>query len=138
MDELELFDRFYMFLENEVKLNDNQKIKPIKPKIEKSNKNTAFVNFRNCCESIRRTQIDIQNYINKELCITSSNDSQGVLIINNKFSPKEIIQIFTQYINTYVKCYQCKSLNTILIKKTRITYIYCELCKSNNPINRLH
>lgn len=114
----------------------SKKIGATKPIIEKQNKKTHFMNFKQFCISINREDVAIKKYFEEELKINMSINSQGSLIIEKIYQPNEIIKICENYIKKFVICQEqkCNSGNTQIIKENRITYIVCNTCKTKKAI----
>ena len=107
-------------------------LKKLEIKIE--NKKTHLLNFRDLCNKISRTEMEVQLYLNDELNCKTSIDQNGVLIINNMYRSNVIQTTIEKYINTFVLCEQCKSKDTIISKEKSYTYLECKNCKSKKCI----
>ena len=106
-----------------------------KPIFDIKNKKTFYINFRNLCNKINRTELEVQLFFNSELnCPRTSIDQNGVLIIGNVYRSNVMMSTIEKYVNTYVLCGQCKSWSTTIIKKKSSTTIECKNCKSKKCI----
>lgn len=123
-----LVDRLYNELE---KQNVNQqKVILDKPIIKVENKKTCIVNFTNICIKLNRNANDVEQYFKKEMNVVTSINAAGGLMITGIYRENQIIKIFTSYIQDFVKCKECSSCDTEIIKENRITYNKCNKCKS--------
>lgn len=102
-----------------------------------SSKRTGWVNFKECCNNINRDFVHLKLFVENELSCQCNFNGNGILIIKGIFSQKNIDIIFRKYINQYVQCTTCKSIETNIKKdkKTRICFIKCFLCESARSIN---
>ena len=83
-----------------------------------------------------------KEFLLSELGTTGNMDGQGSLIIRGKFQAKSVTSILRRYINAYVVCEMCRSLDTSLSRDsaTRLYRLYCENCgasRSVAPINKM-
>ena len=57
------------------------------------------------------------------------------LIINRKISDEEFNNKLEQYLNVYVRCYECNSPDTEIVKEGRVSVIRCKACGAQHPIS---
>ena len=123
-----LVDRLYNELEKQ-HINQ-QKVILDKPIVKIENKKTCVVNFNNICIKLNRATNDVKQYFEKEMNVVTSINAAGGLIITGMFRENQITKIFSSYIQDFVKCKECNSCDTEIIKENRITYNNCNKCKS--------
>ena len=127
-----LVDRLYTELD--ILSVNNHKVILEKPIVNRANKKTFIANFTPICGKLNRTVQEVKQYFEKEMNVITSVNAQGSLVITGMFQEINIMKIFTSYINDYVKCKECSSCDTEIIKENRITYNNCKKCKSKKAI----
>lgn len=125
-----MIDRIY---EN---IQQPKKTKNILPKlvVKCENKKTYFANYLDICASLNRDSDNLVKFLEKELNVGTSVNAQNQLIIDGMFREKHIEKVIVNYIETFVRCCACKSLNTLLIKENRCTFLQCNNCNARNPV----
>jgi translation initiation factor 2 subunit 2 len=113
-----------------------KEIKLKSPQVYKEGpKKTAISNFTEIYKSYNRTKEHLSEYIFKELSKGSINE-KGCLILAGKYFSKDIESVLKKYIEYYVKCDMCNSVNTEIIKEggARISFIICNNCKAERSV----
>lgn len=93
---------------------------------------TVIKNFSQIAETLRRDPSHILKFLAKELATPAGLDGTRA-ILQTKLSQKMIQQKLEAYVIDYVFCKECKSPDTKLIKKDRITFLRCEACGAKSP-----
>lgn len=107
------------------------KLKP--PKTERiGSKKTAWINFRQTCESLNRPEDHLSLFISSEVGALCSITQDGALLIRGIFPAMKLESCVKKYIEMYVKCQMCRSLQTELFKDpaSRLMMINCGFCKA--------
>jgi translation initiation factor 2 subunit 2 len=128
----ELIKRAYESLSS----REKKKNKFIQPEIIVKDRKTFITNFDIFCKSINRENNFVKMYIDKETQFASSlinNDTQ--LKIDTSLKIPHLKNILTIFIKMYILCPECKSSDTILIRKNRKTFTSCGTCKSEKILN---
>lgn len=128
-----MLERIYDHLEN----NANQRSGLSKLIISNENKKTIFHNFETICSQIDRNRNDVLNFIKYELNVPISTNANNSLVITGIFRNRQIERILINYINQYVKCNSCKSLQTKLEKDNKIYNLICKNCNAILSIKML-
>ena len=78
----------------------------------------------------------VQSFYLAELDTTGAIDGDGNFVIKGRYNNKHIEGIMGKYITQYVQCHTCKSLDTEITRDsiTRLSFICCNLCKSQRSI----
>lgn len=99
-------------------------------------KKTVFSNFAGFCKELNRDKEHLMSFILSELCADGSIDGNERLIIRGKYPPSAIEKIVRNYINQYILCSGCKSLDTFIDKEkaTRLTFLRCNVCQASVSI----
>lgn len=91
-------------------------------------KKTRIVNFRTICRNLNRPDDHVRTFLMSELCAPSIVTDDGCLVIRGRHNSHKIYSIINQYIDQYVKCKQCKSYNSKLVKEARLYTCACSMC----------
>merc|ERR1719367_2791142 len=94
-------------------------------------KKTAFVNFTDMANNLRRQPKHLLSFISAELGTVGAVDGSNQLILKGRFQQKHMENVMRRYIKEYVTCHTCKSPTTILEKEERIIFLKSETCQSN-------
>jgi translation initiation factor 2 subunit 2 len=135
----QLVDRAYIKLKALSSSSDKRAF--CKPEIIKHNRKSYITNFIKFCDSINREPEYVKKFIDTYMNSTTSiisdnnmNDDKSGLKFNNIFKPDLIMNSITNYMKEYVLCNLCKSGNTQIKKRDRISYICCNNCKADRAI----
>jgi translation initiation factor 2 subunit 2 len=102
-------------------------------------KKTNFANFKDICSTMNRSQEHFLSYLLVELGTTGSIDGNGCLILKGKFLGKDIESLLRRYMQDYVVCEMCGSLETSLTRNptTRLHSLYCNHCKADRTVSAI-
>ena len=120
--------------------NSSEKLSIPHPQLVKmTGKKIIYANFPQTCEALKRSPEHFQSFIVSELSTDFSVDSNGRLILKDKFKTSQMESIISSYLKQYVKCGECKKYNTELQKDqiTRLTSLVCKECKSSNTVGSI-
>jgi translation initiation factor 2 subunit 2 len=136
---LNLLDRIFKILnKNNIDLVIKNKIIIQTPKIAREGtKKTIFLNFEETCMKLHRESDHVVAYISTELGTIVSIQEGGRLVLRGRFNQKGIENILRNYINEYVLCGSCKSVNTYFKKSevNKLFFLKCEVCKASRFVN---
>jgi translation initiation factor 2 subunit 2 len=107
------------------------------PKVlREGTKKTVFANFTEFCSKIQRDPNHVMAFILEELCANGSLDGTMRLIIRAKYPPIAIESLARKYIQHYVLCNECKSIDTLLDKDkaSRLVFIKCNKCHASQSV----
>lgn len=102
--------------------------------LREGTKKTVFVNFVDLCKAMHRQEDHVMQYLLVELGTTGSLDGQKRLICKGRFMPKVFEGILRRYVNEYCLCSMCKSTDTVLSKKDRLTFVSCNSCGATRSV----
>jgi len=103
--------------------------------LREGNKKTIFANLSEIAERLERTEEHITQFLFAEMGTTGSVDGSRRLVIKGRFQAKQIESLLRRYIQDYVSCKTCRSLNTVLAKgENRLWYITCQTCGSRRTV----
>ncbi len=95
---------------------------------------TVIRNFMDIVDIINRDPKDVAKFFMKEFGIGVNIDGKR-LLINRKIGEEDVNNKFEQYLNVYVRCYECNSPDTEIIREARTSLILCKACGAQHPIN---
>lgn len=126
----EMLDRFY---DNNIK--GKSKTVLSKPEVKLLNRKTYVLNFAKICQQLNRDQNMVLKYFTKEANCATSVSEDGKLIMSNILRNPYVENTLTKFITDHVQCQMCKSQNTSLIKKDRLTYLVCSNCHAEKSVD---
>jgi len=100
-------------------------------------KKTAFVNFTDMANNLRRQPKHLLSFISAELGTVGAVDGSNQLILKGRFQQKHLENVMRRYIKEYVTCHTCKSPTTILEKEDRIYFLKCMTCQSKCSVQAI-
>ncbi|XP_026426975.1 eukaryotic translation initiation factor 2 subunit beta-like isoform X1 [Papaver somniferum] len=129
---MELLGRFFYLLQEnypQVAAGDQTTMKPVQ--VLQAGERTVLVNFMDLCKVMHREAEHVMEFLFAEMGISGSLDGQKRLVIEGKFAAKVIEGILEKYINEYVKCNDCNTHETDLLKEISVK---CKLCGSEQSV----
>ena len=138
----ELLGRVFNILnEKNPELTGGKKRVLLKPPevVREGTKKTVFANFTELCKMMNRSSEHVQQYLLAELGTSGSLDGTSRLILKGRFQPKAFESTLRRYINEYVLCHSCKSMDTLLDKDsaTRLSYLRCQQCGASRSVGSI-
>ena len=110
------------------------RLKIPKAVIMEEGKVTVVRNYMDIIEVINRDPKDVSKFLTKEFGIGMTTDGRR-LIINRRISEEDFNNKMEQYMNVYVRCYECNSPDTEIVREARVSLISCKACGAQHPIN---
>lgn len=91
------------------------------------------------CTAIKREPQHILDFLKAELDVEGNFGSEGNLILVGKYQNKHITNLYKQYLQLYVRCLDCRKLNTELTRdsSTRLQYMTCQDCKATRTVQNI-
>lgn len=133
---LQLLDRLYNKLPEKVQKQGIQALPNLI--ILNIGATTIIRNFKEYCDRLRREDKLCMKYLLKELGVAGSEEANGQLVIQGRFSSSVINALMDRFIKVYVRCSTCGSVDTILVKKDRnVWYISCLACGAQTSVKPL-
>jgi translation initiation factor 2 subunit 2 len=102
-------------------------------------KKTVFTNFMELCKSMNRNHEHVLQFLLSELGTSGSLDGTQRLVVKGRFLPKAFETVLRRYINDYVLCNSCKSVDTLLDRdsSTRIMFLRCQQCSASRTVSAI-
>lgn len=99
-------------------------------------KKTVFTNFMDLCKAMNRNNEHVSAFLLSELGTSGSLDGQQRLVVKGRFLPKSFETVLRRYVNEYVLCPGCKSVDTLLDRDgtTRLMYLRCQQCGASRSV----
>lgn len=136
-----MVDRFFEILRinNPEMASDRQgvKYKIPPPIVLRDGKKTIFANIKQISDKMHRSTEHVIQFLFAELGTTGSVDGAQRLIIKGKFQQKGLEGVLRRYIQEYVQCKTCKSVNTTLMKENRLYFLECNSCGSRRSVQSI-
>jgi translation initiation factor 2 subunit 2 len=107
--------------------------------LREGTKKTVFANFMELSSMMNRNSEHVQQFLLAELGTSGSLDGSNRLILKGRFQPKAFEVTLRRYINEYVLCHSCKSMDTLLDKDsaTRLSYLRCQQCGASRSVTTI-
>jgi translation initiation factor 2 subunit 2 len=121
-------------------LDGAMKLKLKRPTLARiGSKRTAWTNFTECCETLKRSIEHVKDFILAELGATGSIDGDNYLIIKFILKDKHLETIIRKYLNEYVQCKVCNGYDTEMKREAahRLNMISCCHCKSQRSVENI-
>lgn len=103
------------------------------PQIMIEGSNTIFRNFVEVVNHMDRDDNHVYQFILNELGTSGSRDGPRARF-KGRIPPKRIKKTIVNYVNTFIKCGQCKAPDTHFIKQDRTTLLKCQACGATRPV----
>ncbi len=99
-------------------------------------KKTCWTNFSDYEVSLNRSSDHLQSFVLSELGTTGSIDGDNQLILKTKIMAKNAENLLRKYIEEYVRCRNCKGIETDLVKDStsRLHFIQCKRCLASRSV----
>lgn len=138
----ELLDRVFGILrEKNPELTGERRRTVLKPPqvAREGTKKTVFTNFMDLCKAMNRQHEHVSNYLLAELGTSGSLDGQQRLVVKGRFLPKGFETVLRRYVNEYVLCPGCKSVDTLLDRDsaTRLMHLRCQQCGASRTVQAI-
>jgi translation initiation factor 2 subunit 2 len=140
----ELVDHVYSILKDKNPQLNTEKTKRITMKppqvLREGTTKTNFANFADICSTMNRPQDHVQSFLLAEMGSTASIDGNGCLIIKGKWQGKGIESLLRKYMQEYVVCQLCGSMDTVLSRNstTRLFSLHCSTCNANRTVTSIN
>ncbi|KXZ51263.1 hypothetical protein GPECTOR_13g750 [Gonium pectorale] len=138
----ELLERVFGILrEKNPELTGERRRTVLKPPqvAREGTKKTVFTNFMDLCKAMNRQHEHVSQYMLAELGTSGNLDGQQRLIVKGRFLPKSFETVLRRYVNEYVLCPGCKSVDTLLDKDsaTRLMHLRCQQCGASRTVQAI-
>eukprot|EP00771_Trimastix_marina_P003824 gnl/Trimastix_PCT/530.p1 GENE.gnl/Trimastix_PCT/530~~gnl/Trimastix_PCT/530.p1 ORF type:complete len:223 (+),score=52.55 gnl/Trimastix_PCT/530:84-752(+) len=107
------------------------------PQIIREGKKTLFANFEEICRHIHRQMEHVQLFLLTELACKGNLTANNVLVIRDRFQPKQIENVLKRYLREFVRCNVCKRFDTVLTKDGRMCAVQCGRCGVSRTVAKV-
>jgi translation initiation factor 2 subunit 2 len=145
-DEIPTYEEMLSKLYKEIKksspemLDGAMKLKLKRPTLARiGTKRTAWTNFTECCETLKRTTDHVKDFILAELGATGSIDGDDYFIVKFILKDKHLETVIRKYMKEYVQCRVCNGYDTEMKREAahRLNIISCCHCKSQRSVENI-
>jgi translation initiation factor 2 subunit 2 len=97
---------------------------------------TILRNFDDICQKLRRTPEEFAKYLSRELAAPATREA-GRLVLQGKFSQRQLNEKIQNYVNTRVLCKECGRPDTRIETMERgLQQLVCEACGARSPVRK--
>lgn len=124
-----MLDRLYSNVKN---VHSDKSVRLPMINIAQLKKKTSWINFNKICDALSRTKESLLEYFKANLHCEMAIDCENRLIIKKTVQLQVLHNILKAYINKFVKCRSCDSINTNYIKDRvkKMNGVECIDCKT--------
>lgn len=97
---------------------------------------TIVKNFSQIVKTLRRDEKHMMKFITKESA-TSANIEGQRLILNSKFSQRQVSEMISNYAKQYVLCQECGKPDTRIMDHQGVKMLKCEACGALSPLKKV-
>ncbi len=122
------------------KLQSRREAKPIdlpELDIDYAANKTMVKNLQQISQRINRNPRIIARYLLKGSALSGSIIPSGALEIYGKVSKRSLQDLYKRFIQTYVRCPTCGSIDTDMAKKGKIWIIKCLACGAESTVEAI-
>lgn len=104
--------------------------------IQKVTNRSAWTNFKEVCDLLKRPLDHACSFFIKELGTEASISGESQLFLKGKYNSTKIENLIAKYVKEYVRCPNCKSFDTVLNKNnnTRLVMLECNFCSTKKAV----
>lgn len=104
--------------------------------IQKVTNRSAWTNFKEVCDLLKRPLDHACSFFIKELGTEASISGESQLFLKGKYNSTKIETLIAKYVKEYVRCPNCKSFDTVLNKNnnTRLVMLECNFCSTKKAV----
>lgn len=110
--------------------------KLIEPQCSRTKTKSTWNNFDAQATAIKRDHQHILTYFMTELGCEGNIGSSYEMVLVGGYQPKHFLRLIRKYIEDYVRCINCKGLDTKIDRdeKSRLFYLNCNKCHSSRTV----
>ncbi|WP_456370197.1 translation initiation factor IF-2 subunit beta [Geoglobus sp.] len=130
----ELLERAYSMLPEKVISRERFEIPRVS--VQKEGSRTIVKNFGVIAKTINRSEEHLYKYLVRSLGTAGVVES-GRLILQGKFTDREIQKEIDDYVRTYVLCKECGAPDTEFVREERVLFVKCLACGAKHSVKGL-
>ncbi len=130
----ELLERAYKLMPEKVIKRERFEIP--KASVQKEGSRTIIKNFSSIAKTINRSEEHLYKYLVRALGTAGVVES-GRLILQGKFTEKEVQREIEDYVKMFVLCKECGSPDTEFVREERILFIKCLACGAKHSVKSI-
>ncbi|MCW1300880.1 MAG: translation initiation factor IF-2 subunit beta [Candidatus Nanoarchaeia archaeon] len=97
---------------------------------------TILSNLKQIADYLNRDPEHLLKFLLKELATFGKMEGNRVIFVG-RFTEEIISQKINKYIEEFVRCKECKSPDSKLIREERIQFLQCLACGAKYPVRKL-
>jgi translation initiation factor 2 subunit 2 len=134
MEYEKMLDRLYLSLPKQALTKERFEM----PKVEAflQGQKTMIKNFAPLAKTVRRESKELYRFFTKELAVPITLEGER-MVINGKFFPNALQEIFERYVKEFVLCRECNRPDTHYEDRSGIRVLKCEACGAISSIKHL-
>jgi len=107
--------------------------------VRDGSRKVVWVNFPDICKTLSRAEGHLFEFALAELGTTGSLNGDHSFVMRGRFTDKHLESLLRKYVQQYVACQMCRSLNTTISKDShsRLTTLTCKQCFANRTVNNI-
>lgn len=118
---------------NRNKEEESEKLKLGLSVLRKSRK--TYINIVKIAQQLNRQPEHLSHFLSKNLLTEGSINKEGQLVLNGSFLQSAIEKALRQFIELYVVCKACESVDeTYICKENKLYFLKCDKCKSSRCV----
>jgi len=130
----ELLERAYKLMPEKVVKRERFEIPKVS--VQKEGSRTIIKNFSSIAKTINRSEEHLYKYLVKALGTAGVVES-GRLVLQGKFTEKEIQREIEDYVKMFVLCKECGSPDTEFVREERILFVKCLACGAKHSVKSI-
>jgi translation initiation factor 2 subunit 2 len=95
---------------------------------------TVYENFRATHDRLARQPRHLRSFLQSTLGTSAEIDDVGRARFTGSFSRERIADALAEYVDTYVRCDECRSPDTRLVTDDGATVLRCDACGATSPV----
>ena len=105
--------------------------------VSRGGRRVALLNFMDVCKRLKRPPQHLLLFTSVELGTTCTVNSANHLLVRGKYNQNQFEKLILEYCEKFVICPECRSVETILIRDGRFTYLSCDNCLSRPVVEKI-
>jgi len=114
-----------------------ERISLSRPVLQRAGTRTVWTNFESICNSLNRPIEHVYSFFVKELGTETSLGGDNQFFMKGRYQSTRIETLITKYSKEFVRCPNCKSMNTSMNKENKIQTLDCNNCKNIKTIQKI-
>lgn len=115
---------------------DNERLKLGLSVVRKSRK--TYINVVSIAKQLNRQPEHVSHFLTKSLCGEGNINKEGQLVMNGSFLQSAVEKTLRQFIELYVVCKSCESVDeTSIVRENKLYFLRCDKCKASRCVGNV-